>query len=551
MLGGRTVCALGLAAVFLSAPAVPAWAGEATPKVRHRDPTWKFSILMFEEWKAVPIPQAPPDADDLDKDVVARFIERGDGDARFNLPDGNRGIAEVFVVGAADDTRMDLLLSRAAERHGVKLTMGQGKPIKTKDGVAGTSWFIPWEDNDHRFQAAAVWKKDGVRLGLWIAAHYVSSGGQMGIERVINSVLWADDRAAPPAGSALLDGLKLSPERRKAIERSVVKGWGLLVSPAKQYIVVYNAKGGKNVRLAQVIAERIEAIRKQQYEVLFPHAEPIDATSVVRVCVDREEYLDYGAPRGSAGYWDWRDEELVFYDQEPGRAPDDGTIAVLYHEAFHQYVFYAAGRVAPHSWFNEGHGDFFAGAKFQNGKFRIEPNLGRLWPIYDVLAPDTVAEPRPAGTPRALRRSYPLTELVEMTRDEFYEQPSLTYPQGWSLVYFLRAIVPTRPEWNAKWGKIPDTYFRALRDATASVGKAAAVPTKPPSTGPAVPPKPPEEGAVADPGVGTAPESGDQDEKALAAALKAAFDGVDLAELEEAWKKSIVELGASTFKRKR
>ena len=38
------------------------------------------------------------------------------------------------------------------------------------------------------------------------------------------------------------------------------------------------------------------------------------------------------------------------------------TLAVLYHEAFHQFIFYSVGEVAPHSWFNEGHGDYFSGA---------------------------------------------------------------------------------------------------------------------------------------------------------------------------------------------
>ena len=72
-----------------------------------------------------------------------------------------------------------------------------------------------------------------------------------------------------------------------------------------------------------------------------------------------------GNPR-SAGYWNSRTEELVLFDAEEherGKRPDDsGTFIVLYHEAFHQYIHYSTGELPPHSWFNEGYGDYFSGA---------------------------------------------------------------------------------------------------------------------------------------------------------------------------------------------
>ena len=63
----------------------------------------------------------------------------------------------------------------------------------------------------------------------------------------------------------------------------------------------------------------------------------------------------------------------MFYDASPKKEPDDDTLAVLYHEAFHQYIYYSVGEVAPHSWFNEGHGDYYAGAKYLSKKFNIRP----------------------------------------------------------------------------------------------------------------------------------------------------------------------------------
>ena len=82
----------------------------------------------------------------------------------------------------------------------------------------------------------------------------------------------------------------------------------------------------------------------------------------MRVCGDRKEYHEYGGPGGSAGYWNSGSEELVFYDASRSKKIDDDTVSVLYHEAFHQYIYYSVGNVAPHSWFNEGHGDYYAGA---------------------------------------------------------------------------------------------------------------------------------------------------------------------------------------------
>ena len=64
-------------------------------------------------------------------------------------------------------------------------------------------------------------------------------------------------------------------------------------------------------------------------------------------------------------------------------APDlETTLAVLYHEAFHQYIYYSVGKVAPHSWFNEGHGDYYAGARYADKKFTIRPFAWRVPAVF-------------------------------------------------------------------------------------------------------------------------------------------------------------------------
>jgi hypothetical protein len=526
----RATFALAFCASFLVARANGVQADES--KVRQRDPLWKFSLYLFSAWKPVPLPPLDAKSDAVEHRLAARYICAGSElPAEWTLPDGTIGVAEFYVIPAGETGEMEAVLSQAARRRVMAFPPHPpAKAVKTTDGAPGTSWS---QDTLTRSVASAVWKKDDRQLGLWMAGRFTTAKD---LARVVGSVTWSDPGASGAAVNvSALDGLKLSPERRKAIERGLVKDWKVLLSPTKQYIVVFNNKAGKNAHLAQVIAARIEAIRRQQYEVMFPPIAPVETVSVVRVCGDEDEYRAYGGPRGSGGYWNHFDEELVFFDADRSSAPDDDTLSVLYHEAFHQYVFYAAGRVAPHSWFNEGHGDFFAGARWKDGKFRIEPFAWRLETLDRALG---LAPPPEAPLSPPTVSFIPLDRLVAMSRREYYGRPSLAYAQGWSLVYFLRVIVPKTPEWKEKWGGILDTYFRTLREVTARA-KAPVTPRPDPSA----PAQPPADETAPEADATVPPPSGEAEVKdALDAARTAAFDGVDFSELEKAWKSSIVVL---------
>ena len=304
----------------------------------------------------------------------------------------------------------------------------------------------------------------------------------------------------------------------------MVAGWDVLVSPKKQYVIIYNTKNKTNTQLARELAERIEAIRAQVYEVQFPPSAPIDAVSIVRVCADRKEYADYGGPGGSAGYWNDDSEELVFYDASEAKKTDKDTLAVLYHEAFHQFIYYSVGEVAPHSWFNEGHGDYYAGARYQDKKFKIRPFDWRVGVIKNALpkGPRTVTETTPPfriGSLDSGGTHYvedlqsggytPLSTLVRMSQQEYYTDPGTHYAQGWSLVYFLREIVPANPKWNAKWGKILETYFKTLKEEV-NKDKPLARPNPKPDGGPEKPAGPAGKPTTpGEPGMGESPAMGD------------------------------------------
>lgn len=176
--------------------------------------------------------------------------------------------------------------------------------------------------------------------------------------------------------------------------------------------------------------------------------------SVVRVCKDSDEYHHYGGPGGSAGYWSYMTEELVVYDDQTGGGRSN-TWAVINHEAFHQYVFYFFGNLSPHSWFNEGTGDFFSGYQLEGSKFKLKPFNWRIGTIKEALKP-------------GYENYAPLKDLVRWTQAEYYGQNKLglgggeNYSQGWSFMYFLRTGKKAAKGWNPAWESILDTYLRTL-----------------------------------------------------------------------------------------
>jgi hypothetical protein len=236
------------------------------------------------------------------------------------------------------------------------------------------------------------------------------------------------------------------PEYRIKVRTGLDGGWK--AEDTENYIVIYNTKDQPLVRR---IVKDLESIRKE-YVRLFPAVVDIDAVSTVRVCADRTEYMQYGGPPRSAGYWYYVTEELVLYDgtkREKGKKTDKlDTFIVLYHEAFHQYIYYSVGQLAPHSWFNEGYGDFFSGAQIKGGKVkRIGPNRWRLDRIQGAVSK---------------HQHVPWDEIIRYERAQYYgARQSYYYAQGWSMVYFLNQskVVQKHP----RWSKILPTYFEELK----------------------------------------------------------------------------------------
>jgi len=236
-------------------------------------------------------------------------------------------------------------------------------------------------------------------------------------------------------------------EYRKEVRRNLPKGWK--AEDTENFILIYSTK---DQILLSKLKNDLEVCRTKYIEI-FPPTKTIEAVSTVRVCKDKEEFMKFaGTPEAVAGFWNVKTQELVFYDgtkdpqqSQKGRAD---SIIVLYHEAFHQYIYYACGEVAPHSWFNEGFGDYFSGCQIGGGGKRVDRIGVNPWRCGMIKRTVDKAD------------HVPLKEIVRYSQGQYYANPFVCYAEGWSLIYFLReSKVVAR---NPKWKEIIPTYFKTL-----------------------------------------------------------------------------------------
>jgi hypothetical protein len=283
--------------------------------------------------------------------------------------------------------------------------------------------------------------------------------------------------------------------------RSLTRGWKSIDTP--HYLILHHSN---DEDLLSRIQNDVEAMRVL-YEQMFPPVRPVEAVSVIRVCKDRREYLQYGGYAMSAGYWNAAQSELVIYDNvkgEQGSALGNrDSYITLYHEAFHQFIHYSAGELPPHYWFNEGFGDYFSGAKVYAHSKKVQEIGLSPWRVQAVK---TWFERGQCAT---------IEKLVHMEGPEFMQHAEVYYPQAWSLVFFLNQGLgkDARPEWKQILPRYFEELKRAYAEELSSSGSNPTLATKI--------------------SVGAA---------ARKQALEVAFKNVDFNELESAWEKFVAKL---------
>lgn len=342
---------------------------------------------------------------------------------------------------------------------------GDEKPLKSKDGVAYAQSQVGgqvFDDRKREMNAVPVVRsyllEDDqelfgiVALGPWLDPWKdIVEDMAKSLQRTQLGAEDADPAAASKFGNQ---------EFRDAVRKKLVKGWRAF--DTEHFVFVTNSKDSG---LIQQILVDLELMRLNYIE-RFPPVQGVDldkVISAVRFCSTYDDYEAYGGPPGTGGYWNFVDEELVLVDMQTldPRAykknpslKDIQVLDILYHEAMHQYFFYANGNLAPASWFNEGYGEVFAGAvpdRRKNEIRKIDKNKFRL---------AVIKQAQKSGNWPDLRR------LLRMTQQEFYGQGVLlNYAFGWAFCFFLDEQRKD-PKGNKEWAAIPDAYLENLRKAT-------------------------------------------------------------------------------------
>lgn len=282
-------------------------------------------------------------------------------------------------------------------------------------------------------------------------------------------------------------------EERIEVACALVEGWS--VKDTEHAMVLFH--GPSNAPVLQQIADELVTIRARIAED-FPPDRPVEALSVVRVCRDRGEYLTYGGNPATVGHFNPTTRELVLYDarevREGPMPAGHQTMRTLYHEACHQFVYHTASALSPHSWYDEGTAEFYAGAVTQRG---------RVLSIDGLTERERFLRSRLAGGGLT-----PLVELLSMSQADFYADADVNYSLGYALVRFLRTsrVVAQHPA----WGGLLERYFAELRLRWRLEAEGLALSGL------------------------TGPKYRAAIDRARARALEAALEGVDVAELEAA-----------------
>lgn len=221
-------------------------------------------------------------------------------------------------------------------------------------------------------------------------------------------------------------------------------GWWYLET--KNFILVANMKRNSEIDRIQLEAEKIRDV----YTKVLPPLVEIDDVSVIRVFGSREDYITYVGEdyRWTVGLWMSSKKELVIspVSWQKGKDRMDSLVRTLYHELFHQYIFYATGGCNPHPWFNEGLAQFFEDVEIRNPKRYVHDPAKRL---------------QEDGHKASIAKFGNITIVKDMWYKIFQSEHRLSYPAVLSYMYFMVKGAPVLKNSN-NYFDIPGRYYKAL-----------------------------------------------------------------------------------------
>jgi hypothetical protein len=223
-----------------------------------------------------------------------------------------------------------------------------------------------------------------------------------------------------------------------------LKNWWYLET--ENYIIASNLKNKKTINELPLNLEKCRSVYRRYY----PQNIPIKETCVCKVFENRNEYVSYVGDeyKWSGGIWIPDKKELVISPAVLGKVSErrNNMMDLVYHEAFHQYLFYATDEGSASVWFNEGNACYFEGIDFKpGGKMKIN-----LVPCYY----EPMKKLALSGKPK-------VESLINMAPGAFYEGKDVNYAFAWGLLFFLHKGAPLMKDKNT-YSEIPLKYYNAL-----------------------------------------------------------------------------------------
>jgi hypothetical protein len=258
------------------------------------------------------------------------------------------------------------------------------------------------------------------------------------------------DPSTLPAGTTVATE-SAAQEQKRFLDEQIKKlppGWKHFTSKKSRYLILYDAEDD----FVKKLALHLEAMR-DYYETVFVPDHKLTATSIVRVCKNEDTYHSYGGPSSTGGYWAANQRELVVFQDK--KSDQLATFGVVGHEAFHQYIYYFYGELDPHSWYNEGHGDYFSGAAMSASGDKV----------LEIKPYKRAGYDRKSVIQEAVRTNKwtPFKKFMAYSQREYYGASiDVNYAQGWSIVYFLRNGKKEGATVDEKWTRMLDDYLKNL-----------------------------------------------------------------------------------------
>jgi hypothetical protein len=404
----------------------------------YEDKVGGYRIKLPREWPVVP-PKPEMREQGLALQADAERDDPAGGHFRILLLDEENDLADWidYLLGSQFDGLRGEFEEDAPELD--ERLVVDGLPTHHRRWLADTLWIDGW-----------VFEREGKDLGVLFT---VDSE-----ERYAKSWLSTIEKAAKGVEtfepSRILESQAGSYAERLEQARAQAArtpGWQVHATPTEKFILTTSSDDQKFI---DEVIERLERSRTV-FEEDYPPPPDFRQVSIVRLCNTAEEFHRYGGTGGGVlGWFNPRSTELVLFDAKT--VDRNMSYAVMTHEAFHQYCYFLFGRAEAHRWFDEGHGDYYGGMKFNaRGKpkitARMPSGLERLSGARQMVQDGSYV---------------PLREHLNYTHPEWQSHGVPSYEQSWSIVYMLRQGMlgnVNRKVWRKEYADILPAYIATLR----------------------------------------------------------------------------------------